>query len=242
MSDAGSIVVAGTRLPYTVIRSARRQRTLGLAFDRDGALRVLVPLRTPDAAVVALLGQHAGWIERQVQRFQAAPPRMAELPATTWVEGYERVLHVTTSHRRTGRVSITDGAMLVELSAGAVANVPTVSAALLGWYVRRAREVLSEPLQRYAKAMGVTPGAISIRNQRTRWGSCSPTGRLSFNLRLAMLPPALVEYVVVHELAHMTHPNHSERFWAHVARYCPRVQEQRRELRAWERKLPRLER
>jgi predicted metal-dependent hydrolase len=69
--------------------------------------------------------------------------------------------------------------------------------------------------------MGVRPASLTIRNQKSRWGSCSTRGTLSFNWRLIMAPPEVLDYVVVHELAHMMEHNHSKAFWALVAKYCP---------------------
>jgi hypothetical protein len=73
--------------------------------------------------------------------------------------------------------------------------------------------------------------AVSIKNQRTRWGSCSPSGRVSLNWRLIQVPPAVGDYVLLHELAHLRHLNHSARFWRELARLCPRHAEARRRLR-----------
>jgi predicted metal-dependent hydrolase len=84
-----------------------------------------------------------------------------------------------------------------------------------------ARRFAYAAIARFAPFYGVAAKAVSIRDQRTRWGSCSRDGRLSFNYRLAILPPRLAEYVVVHELCHMLEFNHSPRFWALVARTVP---------------------
>ncbi|MBE6723965.1 MAG: M48 family metallopeptidase [Ruminococcaceae bacterium] len=80
---------------------------------------------------------------------------------------------------------------------------------------------LPERVRRYAPLVGVTYGRITVRNQKTRWGSCSSAGNLNFNCLLMLTPPEVRDYVVIHELCHRLEMNHSPRFWAEVARVCP---------------------
>jgi predicted metal-dependent hydrolase len=89
------------------------------------------------------------------------------------------------------------------------------------WLAAQAEEAVLRQVQIRARQMSVHPASLSIRSQRTRWGSCSTRGTLSFNWRLIMAPPEVLDYVVVHELAHMKERNHSKAFWAVVSRYCP---------------------
>ena len=96
------------------------------------------------------------------------------------------------------------------------------------YYRNLAREVLGARTGYYARKMGVTYGRISIREQKTRWGSCSSKGNLNFNYRLAYLPQELLDYVVVHELAHRRHMDHSKTFWQEVETYYPNYKECRR--------------
>lgn len=84
-----------------------------------------------------------------------------------------------------------------------------------------ARTLIHERIAHWAPQVGVTPGRIAIRDQRSRWGSCSTKGNLNFNYRLALIPVELVDYVIVHELCHLLEFNHSERFWTHVKRHLP---------------------
>jgi len=91
-------------------------------------------------------------------------------------------------------------------------------------------------LRELARQHGFTVGSVTVRAQRSRWGSCSPTGRISLNWRLVQLPADVADYVLLHELAHLTHLNHSARFWREVERICP----WHREARAWLRGNARL--
>ena len=100
------------------------------------------------------------------------------------------------------------------------------------WYQRRAAERLGAVVARWQSRMGRgDKPRILIGNQRRRWGSCAYDGTLRFNWRLVMLKPNLLEYVVVHELAHLQHRNHSKDFWGFVSKFLPDVQERRRLLR-----------
>ncbi len=94
-----------------------------------------------------------------------------------------------------------------------------------------ARTVFTARAEHFAAAMGVSYKRIFIKDQRTLWGSCSQAGNLNFNWRVALAPPEVVDYLVVHELAHLLEMNHSRRFWAHVERQCPDYKARRRWLR-----------
>ena len=95
------------------------------------------------------------------------------------------------------------------------------------------RQYIERQVEYYAKIMGVTYGRISMRNQKTRWGSCSSNGNLNFNNRLLFVPKELVDYVVVHELAHRKEMNHSNAFWNVVEKYMPDYKERRKKLREY---------
>jgi predicted metal-dependent hydrolase len=101
------------------------------------------------------------------------------------------------------------------------------------WYLGEAAAVLAARAEALGQAMEVAWTRVTVRDPRSRWGSCSAQGRLSFNFRLVMAPPEVLDYVVVHELAHRVAPNHSPRFWVVVARHCPDYRSRLSWLRAF---------
>ncbi len=103
--------------------------------------------------------------------------------------------------------------------------------------IRAAKEQIPRRVAYFARQMGVTYGRITIREQKTRWGSCSSKGNLNFNWKLMLMPEEILDYVVVHELAHRREMNHSERFWTIVAEMLPDYRERRRRLKEWGRRV-----
>jgi len=105
------------------------------------------------------------------------------------------------------------------------------------WLVDRARETFAQRAAHWAARIGVTYGRLSIRDQRSVWGSCTRAGDLSFNWRPIMAPPETLDYLVIHELCHRLEMNHSKRYWAHVAAHCPDWKKHRAWLRDHSRRL-----
>ena len=97
--------------------------------------------------------------------------------------------------------------------------------------IERAKQILPARIQYYAKIMGVTYGKVTLREQETRWGSCSSKGNLNFNWKLALMPDEILDYVVVHELAHRMEMNHSDKFWKIVENVLPDYRERRKWLK-----------
>jgi predicted metal-dependent hydrolase len=220
---------------YTVVRSPRA-RHVWLRFDREGRLTVTIPRRFAARRVSAIVEQHSEWIERTRSRVEARhrklqaepPPSLPEsvaLPAIAreWQVEYRQ----TPSPRLT--VSAKEGALVLS---GPVDDPSRCREALVRWLRRMAHAHLSELAGEVASVNGLKAGKVVVRAQRTRWASCSRRGTLSLNVRLLFISPELVRHVVVHELCHTKHMDHSPKFWECVARYDPDWREHRRRLRA----------
>jgi len=166
----------------------------------------------------SLLSEHANWVIEKKRKFDSyradIPDRRYESGATFPYLGEPHEVVVET--RPSSEVE--DGALRLDQHH---VEQKSVKRALETLYRRKARERFEERANHFAAEMDVEHEQIEIRNQRTKWGSCSTTGTIGLNWRLMMAPPEIVEYVVVHELAHLRESNHGEEFWSLVAEHDP---------------------
>jgi len=220
------------------VRESQRARRLTVRVFHTGRVEVVVPSRTSARAVERFLERHRPWIERKRDEARRRagppvpfPPLQIELPACeeTWH------IHVSGGTGRARIASSTPGLLVL---AGGQGNGPSVSHALRRWLTERAHRVLPPLLAQCARELGFSYGRVLIRRQRTRWGSCSTRGTISLNCCLLFQRPPVVRYLMIHELAHTLHMNHSRRFWQRVARHCPEYRSLDRELLDGWRRVP----
>jgi predicted metal-dependent hydrolase len=218
-----------TSIPYRIRRS-ERARSARILVDGEG-VEVVLPRRFPLHQVEPFVEEKRAWIERTLERMHAAredypPPRLEH---GGWVHylGERLVLRVRVEPgRRRPHVVRRGGRLHVALAA---AGAEPLRRALEGWYRRRARAEVAARLDAAVARAGTAYARLQIRGQRTRWASCSSSGAMSFNHRLLLAPPEILDYVVEHEVAHLEVLDHSPRFWALLAARCPRW----REHEAW---------
>ena len=178
-----------------ILRAHPRAKRLKLSFDRVRQQAIVThPRHISAAQAQRFAAQHYQWIERQLHNQNA----QADLP-------YLRVDEQVLPFR---------GQSIAWLDAGLV---PLDIAALMDWYAKQARIALHAEIECLIPLVVKKPTRISIRNNRSRWGSCSAKGALSFSWRLIVAPPMLLRYVGAHEMAHLDHMNHSAAFWAQCA-------------------------
>ncbi len=194
----------------------RRARRYILRVRQDGSLRVTLPRSGSRAEAIEFARRHLAWALRERAR-QLAAPR----PPAAWTEGTRILLDgdiVAIACRASeGWVVATAGDVSVRVVPGTLDFRPAFEKAL----VRRARRDLPSRLLALAAEHGLTVTRVSIRNQRSRWGSCSRTGAIALNFRLVQMPPHVREYILLHELMHLRQQNHSRRFWSLVASVYP---------------------
>ncbi len=212
LSDQGSLIA------YDVRRSDRARR-VRVRVERDARVEVVLPRRAPAAAAERAVRELRPWIERQLAHAARQQAAVAARGDSLPYLGISLRLHA-----EPGRAQVTRRGDELLVPADAHAR-----GALERWYRRMAREEISARLARACARSGLSYSRLTIRDQRTRWGSCSRAGTLSFNWRLLLAPEEVLDYVIWHEVCHLAVPDHSPRFWALVADHCP----DHRERAAW---------
>ena len=212
---------AADDLPYRIRRSDRASR-VRVSVDALGDVEVILPRRSPASAAPAAVAELRPWIERRLRHADTVRMTLAARGATVPYLGTSLALRPEPARARVHRSGET---LLVPADA---ARAP---AAIERWYRRAAAKEIGPRLDAAARALGTTYTKLSIRGQRTRWGSCSAGGAMSFNWRLLLAPEPVLDYVVWHEACHLRVMDHSADFWALVRRHWPEYEEHRRWLR-----------
>lgn len=222
------------------LRRHRRARRVTLRVKPDASLVVTAPPRVPERVIRDFVAERADWIDRARGRLQAARearpdhldethPERIDLPAIDRALSIRYIDGIRPRWRARGVDRI-------ELQS---ADAPDDARALLVDVLKSvARESLEPRVLEFAERHALCPGRITWRNQNSRWGSCSTNGNLSLNVRLLLLDPPVCDYVLLHELAHLEHPNHSKAFWAKVESMCPDYRLRERDLKAASRAMP----
>lgn len=232
MSEPEQLPLPGLRAApqlRAIVRYSRRARRLSVRVQRDGNVIVVAPPRTSERRLRQFIADSDEWSARHVARALAArPPPLpfppARLELTALGECWR--VHVAGGDDRPSLHERGAGLLVV---AGRWTR-ETLRELLLQWLRGRFGAWAQARLARYARAVGVEVTAVHVRRQRSRWGSCTAGGRISLNVALAFQRPAVADYLLVHELAHLRQMNHSARFWAIVAQHCPDWRRLDREL------------
>jgi predicted metal-dependent hydrolase len=209
-----------------LIRSKRR--TIALIVERDGSFTVRAPMRAPHAAIETFIQQKEDWITRTRDKIKST---LREPTVGKQYTDGEKFLFLGSSFDLK-LVGFQKPSLRLDsgftLSSAAQSKGEQV---FVRWYKERALEIIFERVRQYSQQYNFTPKQVKISSAKTRWGSCSPNGTLNFTWRLVMAPLDVIDYVVVHELAHLRVKNHSSKFWKVVESIYPEYKKQRKWLR-----------
>jgi len=216
-------------LAGAVVRHSRRARRVAVRIDAGGRVELVVPRGVSEARAFSFLASRADWVNRHLQRRRAAaPPEQAFPPTHVELAALgERWRVFVAGGAGRLRLRQRDDRLLEVRGSGDFAQWRRL---LLRWLITRAQESLAQALSQQARLHGFTYRSVSIRRQRTRWGSCSTRGAISLNLCLLFQKPAVLRYLLCHELSHTEHMNHSARFWRRVEQCEPQFRALNAEL------------
>ena len=217
-------------MPF-LIRKNPRARRVWIKMEDHSGLVVVLPSWASASRAPEFIKRHKDWIlqrlnERDERLAQAAPPWGTS--RTIVYRGRPLSLRVRNCACSAPKVEWHRDHLLVHLPKEDGAPLAEI---LEASFRERAREVFLRRVQSLADLLALRPKRIEIRDQRTRWGACTGRGTLTFNWRLILAPPAVLDYVVIHEICHLKHPNHGWRFWDLVASACPQYEAHRTWLR-----------
>ena len=198
---------------HKLVRSKRK--TLALIVESDGTLTVRAPFRMKQSDILGFVDSKKAWIEQkqaQIQILEVQPHQYVEGEKFLFL-GDQIPLRILPSGKPT---LVLNDSFNITITA-----LPQADSIFEAWYKKQAREILTERVLLFSRNHNFKPGKIRISSAKTRWGSCSAKGALSFTWRLVMAPLNVIDYVVVHELCHLKEMNHSKAFWQHVESIMP---------------------
>jgi len=212
---------SGDLIEFEVVYS--RRRTMAIKIDANGDIKIYAPKGTSHTTIGDMVSSKTDWIIKNLHEIKSA---RAQEVKREYIDGeyftylgkdYPLQLKVNPEINKM-TVKLSEGRFLVETP---VADAAVIRGGLEAWYRFMAAGHINARLDHYQSLLDVSPSRVTIRNQKTRWGSCSSKGSLNFNWRLMIAPAEVIDYVVIHELCHLIHPNHSKKFWNQVSAILP---------------------
>jgi predicted metal-dependent hydrolase len=209
------------------LRWSSRRRTIGITVRPDGRLVVAAPAGCRLRRVETVVHEKLPWIRRKLAEIAARPAP----PRRTYADG-ERLPYLGSSYRLCLEQN---GGLPVRFYRGRFLMEPDAAADgrqhMVDWYARRADTVLVARVNQFSPVVGAAPVSVLVGDLGRRWGTCDAQGRLRFHWETVLFPTKMLDYIVVHELAHLHELNHSSRFWSRVERVVPDYRERKTWLR-----------
>lgn len=212
----------GLNAPLT-IKYTQRRGSIAFKVFAEG-VTVYAPKGTPQQAINTLIKERAQWInqawESAQEKAQNSYRRLYQTGETFPFLGEDYPLSIIKTDR--AHIELDTGELCIDLPISDSTDIQQQCEPLVAaWLQQQAEEYLPPRLSQWAEVTGWQPHSLKIRDYKSRWGSCDRFGRLTLNNRLMMAPEAVIDYVLIHELAHLKELNHSSRFWSLVATFCP---------------------
>ncbi|RAK04152.1 hypothetical protein C8C77_13910 [Halanaerobium saccharolyticum] len=232
------IKLKNRKIEFEIIRSSRK--TISIIVNADQELVVRSPKRTSIKNIKNLLKEKENWILEKLAKMSKIknPPKDKEFIRgdTLFYLGREcKLIPITEANIESLEIELVEEKLIIRFPVKFEDNKEKrkieIRQKLIGWYRSQARIKINELINIHKKYLDVEPNKIVIKKQKKRWGSCSSKKNLNFNWKIIMAPLKVIEYLVVHELVHLIHPNHSKDFWQTVAKIIPDYEKKKEWLR-----------
>lgn len=220
---------------YHLIRKKGFATSTSIRVSAEKGVVVRAPFWMSKGMIDSFVEQKSTWIEKHLKRLSS------KRTVKHYIEGEKHLYFgkeyflsiIQTSTPKRSSVSINEDIIQVELPnhLAKEKHSENIKEALLYWYLEKGIEIITEKVNYYVKEMAVSYKKIDLKKVSSIWGSCSPTNCLSFNRKLVMAPHEVVDYVIIHEVAHIIHRNHGSRFWDLVESFDPQYKNHRKWLR-----------
>jgi predicted metal-dependent hydrolase len=220
-------VIQGDGFTAEIIRSSKRN-SVAIKISK-GTVYVMVPESLNKTIIETLVAKKSRWIKENLARQReviAVKPKEFITGDVFSYLGKEYVLNIESGNSYSLTLHKDDYNFVISVIDKTIDNSKMIKQLLVKWYQQQAQFIMIEKTQHYAKIIGVNPSSVSIKTFKSRWGSCSVKGVIQYNWKIMMAPEPIINYLVVHELSHILHHNHSPAFWETVAKYCPNYKEQ----------------
>jgi len=218
-------------IKYSLKRSRKRKKTISLQIGNNSEVTIHAPYFTPTAEINRFVEEKQNWIDRTVRKQAKLQVLQTEKTYATgdafYYLGQAYPLECYFEPLENAGVIFWNSRFFLN----SPANTEMRKHYFVSWYKKKAEQYLHERVDFYKNMLKLTSGGVRITSAEKRWGSCSHDNRLSFSFRLIMAPPAVIDYVVVHELMHIREKNHSSKFWNLVLEVIPAYKAQRLWLR-----------
>ncbi|MEE9448070.1 MAG: SprT family zinc-dependent metalloprotease [Arenicellales bacterium] len=198
-------------------KSARRKRSLALKVNKAGDVVVMTPMRTTKKDVMAFIRAKQSWIQAQVSQRETAQTAQANAQGKTiaWMGEHLKIIACLGPKNK---LAITEEGL--EITSRQTLDKPQLNARALKWLRAQAEMYLPQRLAVLSDSTGLQGNGFQIKSYTARWGSCRHDGLIQINWKLIKVPSEVIDYVIIHELSHLKHFDHSPAFWAEVARHC----------------------
>ena len=222
-----------TTITYRVERKKSLKNTY-IEVDKEG-VRIRTNEQTSDEELEAYIIKKASWIGKHLQGYRTQTD--AELVTGSRLYYLGRSYYVEVKPRELDEISVRFIHSKFQIEAPLTTSQTALRQAVDAFYKERAIKKISPLVKKWSNLMGLEPEYVGYRKSEKRWGSCSPSNRISFNYHLIKLSTSLIEYVVVHELVHLRHKNHSKAFWSEVKRYLSDYKRREEKIKGFEKLL-----